>query len=238
MFETPLFSLSFPLIPSFFFHLLQRFQHGIFLLLLLLFLHLAFILLFSLWLQLVKDSFRSCCISVLYFWLGSSRSVVVLSGAPACVNVVCFPLITCPWTWLKSQNICVHSPLLPTCLLLYVSVFCFFFFSFSEAQVYDLQNVTIPLPVCNWVLNNFIQPVFDIPSLSNTEVLFSENSRGDYPGRPSLRRKNWAVTKKPKNIDMGNTLSWLWGFVCECLLSIVRARVWAGRKSARVLLWR
>lgn len=34
--------------------------------------------------------------SVLYLLLHSSRSIAAFNGASACVNIVCFPLITCP----------------------------------------------------------------------------------------------------------------------------------------------
>lgn len=84
---------------------------------------------FALWIWLVwvksRDS-KAASVegsSVLYLLLHSSRSIAAFNGASACVNAVCSPLITCPWTWLKSQNICVCSLLRPTCPCLYVPVF-------------------------------------------------------------------------------------------------------------------
>lgn len=59
--------------------------------------------------------------SVLYLLLHSSRSIAAFNGASACVNIVFSPLITCPWTWLKSKNICAHSPRQPACPFLTVS---------------------------------------------------------------------------------------------------------------------
>lgn len=90
------------------------------------FIHLAFIVLISAfeidWLKSQLEVAASAIgFSVLYLLLHSSRSIAAFNGASACVNVVCFPLITCPWTWLKSKNICARSPRQPACPFLTVS---------------------------------------------------------------------------------------------------------------------
>lgn len=90
--------------------------------------------------------------SVLYLLLHSSRSIAAFNGASACVNAACFPLITWPWTWLKSQNICVRSLLQPACPCLYVTVLCF---KRGMCMHMFCKNVTIPRHVCNRFYNHY-----------------------------------------------------------------------------------
>lgn len=117
----PLF-LCFPLFSIFF----SAFDTWFFLLHPNPFIHLAFIVLISpfeidWWKSQLEVAASAIGFSVLYLLLHSSRSIAAFNGASACVNIVCFPLITCPWTWLKSKNICARSPRQPACPFLTVS---------------------------------------------------------------------------------------------------------------------
>lgn len=75
------------------------------------FIHLAFILVIPVfwwdWFKRGSNAASAEGLNILYLLFHSSRSIAAFNGASARVNAVCFPLITCPWTWLKSPNICV-----------------------------------------------------------------------------------------------------------------------------------
>lgn len=126
--------------------------------------------------------------SILYLLRHSSRSIAAFNGASACVNAVCFPLITWPWTWLKYRtsvyvhfcSVHAHACMLLCCAFREVCV-CIYF-----AKMWPFHTMCV---IAFITTTHCIQPVFDILWWSNTKVLCGKLLRGLSPTGPSSGEK-------------------------------------------------
>lgn len=179
--------------------------------------------------------------------LHSSRSIAAFSGASACVNALCFPLIARPLTWLKSQNICVRSPPACPCLHRLRPLFFFFFpfFFFTAACVCicfcDKKKVAIPRRVCNCFYNRYsLRPTCVWHSFDGqTKKLFVENRcSGSLTGPHREAKPQSSRASFKKNVNMGNmtlktTLAVLTPWLpCQCFICAGHVCVYVCRKMA------